>query len=44
VGTMEYLSPEYAQGFDSGSKRDIWAIGILVFEMLVGKNPFESLR
>lgn len=43
-GTMEYLPPEYAQGIDSGTHRDIWAIGILVYEMSVGKHPFESLK
>lgn len=44
VGTMEYLSPEYANGKDSGYKRDIWAVGIIAFEMLVGKNPFSGLK
>ena len=41
---MEYLPPEYAQGTDSGPLRDVWAIGILIFEMAVGKNPFEELK
>jgi serine/threonine protein kinase len=31
VGTLEYLPPEYAQGVDSGPKRDVWAVGILAF-------------
>lgn len=44
VGTLEYLSPEYVQGRNSGWKRDVWAIGILAFEMLVGKSPFEGLK
>jgi serine/threonine protein kinase len=44
VGTLEYLPPEYVNGLDSGVKRDIWAIGILAFEMLVGKTPFENLK
>jgi serine/threonine protein kinase len=44
IGTLEYLPPEYARGIDSGPKRDIWAIGILAFEMLVGKTPFEGLK
>lgn len=43
-GTMEYLPPEYAQGNDSGTHRDIWAIGILAFEMSVGKHPFDGLK
>lgn len=40
VGTLEYLPPEYAQGVDSGPRRDVWAVGILAFEMLVGRTPF----
>lgn len=44
VGTMEYLAPEYAQGTDSAMLRDIWAVGIIAFEMLVGRNPFEEMK
>ena len=44
MGTMEYLAPEYAKGVDSNFSRDIWAIGIIAFEMLVGKNPFDDLN
>ena len=44
VGTLEYLPPEYAQGTDSGPARDIWAVGVLAFEMLVGKHPFDGLK
>lgn len=43
VGTMEYLPPEYAQGHDSGFHRDTWAVGIMAFEMLVGRTPFGEL-
>lgn len=31
IGTLEYLSPEYVQGIDSGPLRDVWAIGIICF-------------
>ena len=41
---MEYLPPEYASGTDSGQSRDVWAVGILIFEMAVGKHPFDGLR
>lgn len=41
---MEYLPPEYAQGRDSGPLRDIWAVGILAFEMLTGRTPFEGMK
>ena len=29
VGTLQYLSPQYVQGFDSGAMRDVWAVGII---------------
>lgn len=44
MGTLEYLPPEYVQGVDSGHARDIWAVGILAFEMLIGKHPFDGLK
>jgi serine/threonine protein kinase len=44
IGTLEYLSPEYVQGLDTGPLRDIWAIGILCFELWTGKNPFQELK
>lgn len=39
-GTLEYLAPEVAGRMEYGRKIDIWTIGVLVFEMLVGKSPF----
>jgi serine/threonine protein kinase len=37
------LDPEYVQGRHSEYSRDIWAIGIVAYELLVGRNPFEGM-
>ncbi|EGR33859.1 protein kinase domain protein [Ichthyophthirius multifiliis] len=41
-GTLDYVSPEIVQGTDYDQKVDIWSIGILCYELLVGKPPFEN--
>lgn len=40
VGTIDYLAPEIFQGSNAGNRTDIWAFGILLFEMLTGERPF----
>lgn len=42
MGTAQYLSPEQAQGMDVTATADIYAIGIMLFEMLTGRVPFEG--
>src|SRR5512139_548605 len=42
VGTVDYLSPEVCQGEPPGERSDIWAFGVMLFEMLSGKMPFEG--
>lgn len=39
-GTLEYLSPEAAQGKPYDELVDVWALGVLCFELLMGKTPF----
>ncbi|GMH97013.1 hypothetical protein TrST_g3469 [Triparma strigata] len=39
-GTPEYLSPELVQGTGHGKGVDYWALGVLIYEMLVGKTPY----
>lgn len=41
-GTLEYLAPEVVLRERHGQPVDWWTLGILIFEMLVGKSPFRS--
>lgn len=42
MGSIHYLSPEQARGETATKKSDIYALGILLFEMLTGKLPFDG--
>ncbi len=42
VGTPEYMSPEQVDGKEAGPGADIYALGIVLFEMLTGRLPFEG--
>src|SRR5450755_2274604 len=42
VGTMEYMSPEQALGKDLDQRSDIFALGLILFELLTGKTPFQA--
>jgi eukaryotic-like serine/threonine-protein kinase len=41
-GTPEYMSPEQARGEDAESTSDLYALGILFYEMVTGQLPFRS--
>ncbi|MEM7449325.1 MAG: protein kinase [Myxococcota bacterium] len=41
-GTPEYMSPEQARGEDATASSDLYALGILFYEMLTGQLPFRS--
>ncbi len=41
-GTLDYVAPEMVNGNQYDSKSDLWAIGVLTYELLVGKAPFET--
>lgn len=41
-GTLDYLPPEMIEGKMHDEKVDLWSLGILTYEFLVGKPPFEA--
>lgn len=41
-GTLDYLPPEMVEGRDHDATADVWSLGILTFEFLVGTPPFEA--
>jgi len=42
IGSVHYISPEQARGHHTDERSDIYSVGVMLYEMVTGKLPFES--